>query len=87
MTSFIVGDVARISVEVRDILGVLANPTTIVVQIKPPGGATAELTPVNDAVGKYHYDLSLDLAGTYGVRWASTGVNQGAARSEIIVGV
>lgn len=73
MVDFTVGDEARLSATVRDIAGVLVDPSILAVSVKPPSGAPTVNTPVRDGAGIYHFDLMLTEAGTYFYRWASTG--------------
>lgn len=87
MDNLTVGDVARLSVEITDISGTLADPSTISLYIKPPSSAAELHTSdiVKDAVGKYHFDLSLGVAGSYGFRWQTTGANQGVTEGGLYV--
>lgn len=86
MTDFMIGDVARLSVEISNVDGALADPTTISIYIKSPSAAGVTFTNVTkDAVGKYHFDLPLDSAGSYGYRWQSSGENQGISEGGLYV--
>ena len=87
MTDFMVGDVARLSVEITNISGALADPSTISLYVKPPSSSAESHTSdiVKHAVGKYHFDLPLDVAGSYGYRWQTTGANQGVSEGGLYV--
>lgn len=87
MSNFIVGDVVRLSVSVADVTGALSDPSSLALVIKSPSGSSATHTSdiVKDSVGNYHFDLPLDLPGSYGFRWQSTGTNQGVAEGGIYV--
>ena len=87
MNEFIVGQAVRLSVEIRNISGVLADPTALSLFLKSPAAEIVEHVGdvVKDAIGKYHFDLSLDDSGTYGYRWQSTGENQGVVEGGIFV--
>ena len=87
MDNLTVGDVARLSVEITNISGVLADPSTILLYIKLPSSAAESHTSdiVKDAVGKYHFDLPLNVAGSYGFRWQTTGANQGVTEGGLYV--
>lgn len=81
MTSLnlLVGDMARLSVTIKNIAGAVADPSALTLEVKDPGGV---ITPysgsvVKDSVGKYHYDLPLSDSGYYKFRWGATGENQG----------
>ena len=77
MFNFIVGDVARLALSIADVAGVPGDPSSLLLVIKSPGGGITTYTSeiVKDSVGKYHFDLPLDLAGSYGYRWQSSGEN------------
>lgn len=87
MDDLTVGDVVRLSVEISDISGALADPSTISLYVKPPSSSAESHTSdiVKDAVGKYHFDLPLDVAGSYGYRWQTTGANQGVVEGGLYV--
>ena len=85
MANFLVGDVARISVAILDVVGTPADPTELVLTIKSPEGVTSTPAPVKDSTGNYHFDLSLDLPGSYGFRWQSQGANKGVVEGGIYV--
>ena len=72
------GDVARVSGEFRNLAGALADPTTIALEVRKPSGTQVTYTyagaqVVKDSVGVYHYDLALDQAGRWTVRWITSG--------------
>lgn len=85
------GEVARISLEVRNVSDVLADPGGLVFKSKSPTGVVATLTYgvdaalVKDAVGQYHVDLTLSAAGTWKYRWECTGTNAGANQGTMSV--
>ena len=87
MSNFIVGDVARLSVSILDVAGVPSDPTSLSLVIQAPDGTSTTHTSdiVKDSVGKYHFDLPLDLAGSYGYRWQSSGENQGVSEGGLYV--
>ena len=81
MDRFLIGDVARLSVEVRDASGALVDPSTIAVTIKPCDGAADTFTPVRASIGSYYYDHILAVVGWQKVRWQTTGTAQGVVES------
>jgi len=87
MGNFIVGDVARISLEIRNTAGTLADPSSLAFYAKAPNLAVIDRSSeiVRDDAGLYHFDLQLDSAGSYGYRWQSTGENQGVEEGTIYV--
>lgn len=72
--------------------GLPADPTTVTLYVEQPGAAT--VTPyttlngvVKDSVGVYHYDLLLNLSGTWWWAWVGVGAIVAAQPdTEIIVG-
>lgn len=87
MSNFIVGDVARLSVSITDVMGALGDPSSLSLVIQDPGGTSTTHTSdiVKDSVGNYHFDLALDSSGSYGYRWQSLGTNQGVIEGGIFV--
>ena len=83
------GDLVRIASSFKDIAGVDKDPTTIIFRTKRPDASVQSLTYgidlsiVRDAVGKYHYDLSLDQAGEYHYRVEATGAVQAAGQNKL----
>lgn len=90
MTSLnlLVGDMARVSVIIKDVAGALADPTTLTFKLKPPTGGISSHTGdvVKESTGKYHYDVSLSEAGYYKFRWEALGENQGVVEGGFNVG-
>lgn len=69
----LVGDAIRISVDITDAADVVIDPADLKIKIIPPaGGAAQTFTPEHDATGKYHYDLTLNAAGTWHWRWETS---------------
>jgi len=79
MNTYDVGDRIRLTAAFTS-GGVAADPTTVTVRVKDPSGNTAsyvygtDLEVVKDGTGNYHMDVTIDEAGIWGFRWASTGV-------------
>lgn len=68
-----VGNIARLSCAFTDSSGTPADPTTVAVTYRPPGGTPVSQTPVRDSVGAYHYDVQLTQPGTWIYRFIGTG--------------
>lgn len=69
-----VGQTVRLSVEFRKADGTLGNPSTVVLHYqKGSADPVTNAAPTNDATGKYHVDLDLDVAGEWKYDWVSTG--------------
>lgn len=74
-----VGDLMRLSAEFRDENDTLADPTTVELRYKKPNGQKYKINSgsiTKDDTGKYHYDLSIDLSGTWYYLWKGAGAVQ-----------
>lgn len=71
------GDVAGLSVELRDAAGILTNATTVALTITLPDGTTATPSVTNPpaSTGVYVYDYTTTMAGRHAVRWVFTTPN------------
>ena len=61
--------------------GANADPTTVTLYLQQPGqvDSTQHVTDVvRDATGVYHYNLTLNKAGTWTYGWVGTGAVQAA---------
>lgn len=89
--TYIPGEVARISLTVTDIAGVVADPGALRLKVKAPAGALATYTfgagaeIVKDAVGRYHADILLPTGGLWVYRWELDAPNAGAVEGVIQV--
>lgn len=84
MSRYPLGAPIRLSTEVRDIAGVLANAGALTLTLLKPDGTTLPpySSPTNDSTGKYHQDVpaaDLTLAGHWQYKWVSTGANAGVS--------
>jgi hypothetical protein len=71
------GSRVRASCTFADSAGI-ADPSTIVFQVKAPNGAIQSWTygasgMVRDSTGAYHYDLTPTAAGAWKVKWVASG--------------
>lgn len=71
-------------------LGALADPTAVTVTVKDPAGTKTVYTYagsqiVKDSTGVYHYDLTVNQAGTWTYRWRSTGVAQAVGLPKTLI--
>lgn len=75
MQTFPLGSNVRFSGAFTDLIaGAAADPTTVTCKVKNPAGTEASYTAVTkDAVGQYHYDLTLTTPGAWVVRWVGAG--------------
>jgi hypothetical protein len=68
-----------------------ADPTSLMLKVRPPAGAERELAYgvdaalVKDSVGHYHYDLTLTTSGVWWYRSEATGAVVAAAESGLQV--
>jgi hypothetical protein len=89
--AYLVGEAARISLRVADIDGATADPGTLKLKVKAPGGAVTTLTygvdadVMRDGLGQFHADIVLPAAGQWAYRWELTAPNTGAAEGVIVV--
>lgn len=89
--TFIVGEVARLSIRATDLTGAAADPGSITLEIKPGSAPVAAYTygaapeVVRDGVGRYRADIPLNAAGLWAYRWELGAPNAGAAEGTITV--
>jgi hypothetical protein len=67
-----IGDVYRISTTVTDTAGDLVNAATAVLTVTAPDGTTSTPAVTNPSAGTYHADVTIDAAGRWLWRWATT---------------
>lgn len=71
-TDWIIGETARLDVQLTDAAGIPVDAADIVLKIKPPGAAIITVgAPTRTAAGTYHHDLQLDKQGAWYYRWES----------------
>ena len=80
-----IGDVVRWSVAFTDSDGTAVDPTAVTFKYQDPSGTETSIAAVNDAVGAYHYDVTIDEAGVWHGRFEGTGSNVAAAESYVAV--
>lgn len=88
--TFDIGDLVRLSaafsVNQQD-----TDPTTLTLKILTPNGVEAshvygtDLAVVKDAVGHFHFDLNVTMAGAHYYRWQGTGNAQAALEGSFYV--
>lgn len=74
-TTYDLGDVVALAVEVRDSTGTLANATAVALTITLPDGTTTTPVVANPSTGKYTASYTPATSGRFGVRWVATGTN------------
>lgn len=72
---FDLGDVANLTVTVRNTAGTPANAGTVVCTITQPDGTTSTPAVSNTGTGIYSAGFTPTLAGRHLVRWVATGAN------------
>lgn len=92
MSVYELGSLVRIGPEsFYNILGALADPSTVSLSIKKPDGTIAGpftyagAQVVKESTGVYHYDYNPTTVGQYLVKWTSTGTGQAAHVTEFDV--
>jgi hypothetical protein len=85
LTEFDVGDAPRSFGEFRNFDGVLTDPQTVKVSIKPPNSPVVtkifgtDTEVVKDSDGLFYIDIDANAAGQWAVRWFSEGTGKAAA--------
>jgi hypothetical protein len=88
---WIVGQVARLPLQVLDNASLPVDPGAVLLKLKVPAGTVTTYTYgagpeiVRDAAGAYHADLVLSAAGVWTYRWELGAPNAGAAEGVIRV--
>lgn len=88
---WLIGEVARLGLEIVNINDQLADPTTLRLKVKTPSGViTTYAWPgapeiVRDSVGVFHAYVALTEPGTYAFRFESDGVLMGAGERTLQV--
>ncbi len=92
MPDFMIGDTARIPVNVTSVAtSLIADPGGLLIRIKKPDGTVTVVTYgsdaalIKDSVGNYHVDQLLDQAGLWRWRWEATAPNQGVVEGALNV--
>ena len=78
MSTYDLGDVAQLSVTIRDSTGAAANATAVALTVTTPAGVASTPTVNNTATGVYQASYTPAAAGRYTVRWVATGTNASA---------
>ena len=80
-----VGDVVRLSATF-ELSSVLTNPTTVSLCITAPDGNSGYASPIiNDSTGKYHYDFTVPIVGSFKYRFYGTGAIVAQASKSISI--
>lgn len=79
MNTYYPGASVRFSVTAT-LLGVLVNPTSLVLTLRGPDETIVANSVLNDSTGQYHADVVLPLTAKPG-RWVGTWIATGAAAS------
>lgn len=91
MSHFDLGDLMRVSAVFTDLSDNLVDPDTVTFSVLHDDDEAisysygTDIEVVQDGVGEYHLDISLDDTGFWRVRVASTGDGQGAEELAVTV--
>ena len=89
MPNWLVGEMARMSMLVKDMAGAAADPTTATLKVKTPAGVTTNYTYPGTVtrlgVGSFQCDVALTEKGKWLYRWETDAPYQGACQGEIPV--
>lgn len=77
-STYDLGDVVALAVEIRDAAGVLANATAVTLTVTLPDDTTATPVTANPSTGRYTASYTPTVAGRFSVRWVATGTNASA---------
>lgn len=77
-STYDLGDVVALAVEIRDAAGDLANATAVALTVTLPDGTTAAPVTANPSTGRYTASYTPAVAGRFTVRWVATGTNASA---------
>lgn len=84
--NWIIGDTARLTLNLTDANGIAVEPQSLVLKIKPPVGAPLTINaPTKVANGLYQHDLALSQKGHWYYRWESTAPIPAIAEGAITV--
>lgn len=88
--SFVIGDVAHLTLALTDLSGAAADPGALRLKVKSPAGTVMTYTYgvggeiVRDGVGLFHADVALQAAGQWWWRWESDAPNPGAGEGGLV---
>lgn len=85
MATYDKGELVRLSAAFVNPAGEPTDPTTITLEVKPPSGIVAVVTPVREGTGAYYYDLDIVATGTWYYHWEGTGAVQTAGEASLRV--
>lgn len=89
MPSWIVGEVARLSVTVTDTAGAATDPASVVLKIKSPAGVVSNQTypgtVIRSGAGVFVFDLLLTEKGKWLYRWETSAPAPGASQGDLAV--
>lgn len=84
-----IGDLARITVAIKNATGAYTDPTTLAITVKQPDGTELQGNLIAGLVktssGRYYFEFQITQAGTHKYRWVSTGTATGATEGEFEV--
>lgn len=69
------GSTVRLTQQYTDSNGALANPTTVVLRVRPPDGVITTPTVTNPSTGNFESLFNVDDAGRWVYEWRTTGGN------------
>lgn len=78
MSVLAVGSQVRFRGSFSNLTGVLTDPTTITLKVRPPGGAQTAYTfaaaqLIKESTGIYRMDLAINTGGVWTYRWEGAG--------------
>lgn len=72
---FELGDVVPLTIEIRDVAGVLANAGVVTLAVTQPDGVAVTPSVTNPSIGRYQVDFLPTMPGRHVAWWLATGLN------------
>lgn len=90
MTSYDVGDIARVTCTFTNESGVNTDPTTVTLEVKTPTGVITSYTwaggtVTRSAAGVFYKDISITMSGEWFYRFEGTGAVESASEANFYV--
>lgn len=91
LDDIVIGSVVQISAYIKNLAGVLADPSALRLRVRDPSGTITNYVfgsapeIVKLAAGVYRADLVMSAAGKWTYRWEADAPNAGAAEGLIVV--
>lgn len=85
INEYLIGQQIRLSAVFTNISGADYDPTIVALTVKPPGATNTAPTPVKDATGHYHADVTPGAVGEWHYRWTGAGSLVAAGEGKFLI--